>query len=132
MKFVRIAALVISGFIALTAIGGAVAILTGADAFPLEWLADTPFTSYVAPALILAVAVGGSSLLAAILLARRSPRAPWGTALAGILMIGFIAVEVLILKQDPPGPTPIEVVYFALGTLLVAAGLVLRRQLPAT
>ncbi len=40
------------------------------------------------------------------------------TAIGGSIMMGYIIVEVLILKQVPPGPTGIEVFYFVLGLIL--------------
>lgn len=128
MKRARSLALAISGFIALTATGGGVAILTGVDTFPMEWLSGTPFTSYVIPALILAIAVGESSLLAAIALLRRAQRAPLVTLIAGILVAGYVSVEAIILNQEPPGPTAAEVVYFVLGLLLFVLGLILRTR----
>lgn len=59
---------VLTGFIALTAIGGGIALLTGAEAnrIPIEWLEGTPFKDYTIPALLLAIAVGGSSLVACV------------------------------------------------------------------
>ena len=65
--------------IALSAIGGGIALLLGTykdgvlieaggrGQFPLEWLQQTPFSNYTIPALILAIGVGGSSLIAAVL-----------------------------------------------------------------
>ena len=41
---------------------------------------------------------------------------------AGIIMMGYIIVEVLILKQVPPGPTGIEIFYFVLGLILFGLG----------
>jgi peptidoglycan/LPS O-acetylase OafA/YrhL len=78
------------------------------------------------PALILAIVVGGSSLLAAIALVARRRSTSWAAISAGIIMAGYITVEVLILEQDPPGPTVTEVVYFVLGSLLLVLGLALR------
>ena len=45
-------------------------------------------------------------------------------------MVGFIVVEGLILKQIPPGPTPIEKMYFTLGfaTFLLAGFLWLKEK----
>ena len=45
-------------------------------------------------------------------------------------MVGFIVIEVLILKQVPPGPTPIEMMYFILGfaTVLLAGFLWLKEK----
>lgn len=111
----------ISAFVALTAIAGGIMILTGAEdaRFPASWLAGTPFGSYVIPALILTIVVGGSSLTAMILLVRKHPLAWLVVIVAGLSLCGFISVEVLLLKQDPPGPTVIEMVYFFLGFLMM-------------
>ncbi len=108
---------VLTGFIALTAIGGGIALLTGAEAnrIPIEWLEGTPFKDYTIPALVLAIAVGGSSLVACLaILTGREVGTP-ASIVAGLIMMGYIVVEALILKQVPPGPTPIEIMYFGLG-----------------
>jgi hypothetical protein len=77
-KLVRIAIGVPEAFIALSAIGGGIVLLAGTyqdgvlieaggrGQFPLEWLQNTPFSDYTIPALILAIGVGGSSLIAAV------------------------------------------------------------------
>jgi hypothetical protein len=121
-KIIRILLSLLTGFVALTAIGGGVALLVGVEGnrFPLEWLRGTPFGTYTVPALILAGVVGGSALVACITLFTR-PSFGWRAALvSGILMMGFIAVEVLILQQEPPGPTLIEWFYFGLGLVIAA------------
>jgi hypothetical protein len=53
---------VVDVFVALTALGGGIALATGleADRFPLDWLRGTPFRNYVIPGLILAGVVGGA------------------------------------------------------------------------
>lgn len=117
-KIIRIILCGLSAFIALTAIGGGMAILTGADKFPMEWLQGTPFADYTLPALALTVVVGGSALLAALLIFTKRA---WGARLAvaaGILLVGYVSVEVLILKQTPPGPTWIEIMYWSLGVVV--------------
>ena len=121
-KPIRILIAILTGFIALTAIGGGIAILTGADPFPLAWLAGTPFTDYTIPALLLAIAVGGSALLAALLVLRPGRAGILATLAAGLIMAGYIVGEVLILKQTPPGPTWIEIIYFGLGVAIFALG----------
>lgn len=119
---------VLAGLIALTAIGGGMAMLAGADQFPLEWLRDTPFTNYTLPALILAVVVGGSMLAASVSAFTRRPMTAILSGLAGLFLIGFITIEVLILKQTPPGPTWIEIIYFGLGVLVLGLGWSLQRS----
>ncbi|MBP8292907.1 MAG: hypothetical protein KAX65_09045 [Caldilineaceae bacterium] len=121
-KPIRIIIAVLAGFIALTAIGGGIAILTGVDPFPPAWLAGTPFTDYTIPALLLAIGVGGSALLAALLVLRPGRAGILATLAAGLIMAGYIVGEVLILKQTPPGPTWIELLYFGLGLTIFALG----------
>ena len=64
---IRITLAVIETFIGLSAIGGGIAILTGAFAqwLPTEWLQSTPFRDYTIIGLILTIVVGGGMLLAA-------------------------------------------------------------------
>lgn len=105
-------------FIALTAIGGGIAMIAGIDKFPLEWLADSLFSNYTIPALLLAIIVGGSSLLATIMLIINQKTGFFISIFAGLIMMIFILAEVLILKQTPPGPTVIEIFYFLMGLIV--------------
>lgn len=121
--------MLITGFVGLTATGGGLALSAGAEGarFPLDWLSGTPFKDYVLPGLILAIGVGGSSLAAFVLLLLKKRFAPFVAIAAGAVLIGFVSVEVMILKQVPPGPTPIEVVYLCVGMLVVVASVVNKR-----
>lgn len=123
----RIAIGLLAGFVALTAIGGGVTILGGVDEFPLEWLAGTPFDDYTVPALILTIMVGGSALLAAVTIFTGRRISVMASMVAGLILVGYIVVEVLILEQVPPGLTVIEGVYFGLGLLLFGLGAYLWR-----
>lgn len=121
----------ITAFIALTAIGGGMALLSGLEGerFPLVWLEGTPFKNYTIPALLLTIVVGGSSLIACITIFKNLKTGIVFSLVAGMIMVGFIAVEVLILKQSPPGPTPIEKMYFTLGvTTFLLAGFLWRKE----
>lgn len=83
-------------FLALNAAAGAVHAFPGAPAVRREWLNGSPFGDYVIPGVILLVAVGGSLALAAYRLARE-PTA-WSLSLiAGMVMVGWIAVETMII-----------------------------------
>lgn len=124
---VRIFIAILTGFVALTAIAGGTAILIGADQFPLEWLPETPFTSYTIPALILAIAVGGSALVATVLLFAAPRSGIYAAMVAGMILTGYVVVEVLILKQVPPGPTPIELFYIAIGFITTGLAFSLRK-----
>ena len=125
LSFLRIPILIIATFIALTTMGGGIAMLTGVDQFPLEWLEGTPFRDYTIPALILIVVVGGSSLLALWAVGTGQKFGALAAIAAGVIMTGHIVVEVSILAQDPPSPTRIEVAYALLGFFLFGLGCLL-------
>ena len=126
-KLVRIAIGVAEGFIALSAIGGGIALLLGTyqdgvlieaggrGQFPLEWLQNTPFSDYTIPALVLAIGVGGSSLIGAVLVFTGREEDVLASIVAGLIMAGYIAVEVVMLKQ---GISWIESLYFGPGLLI--------------
>ncbi len=95
---VRWLSLILTGFSALTAIGGGIAMLLGLDKFPPQWLEGTPFKTYRIPALILVCVVGGSSAVAFVAILLRSPLASTFTVAAGAIMMGWISGEVQILK----------------------------------
>jgi hypothetical protein len=132
-KVVRLVIGVPETFNALSAIGGGIARLPGTykdgvlieaggqARFPLEWLQNTPFSDYTIPALMLAVGVGGSSLTAAVLVLTGRDEGLSASIVAGLIMAGYIAVEVVMLKQRISW---IEGLYSGLG--LAVAGLATR------
>lgn len=124
----RIVIIILTAFIALTSIGGGVAMLTGVDQFPLEWLHSTPFKNYTIPALLLSVIVGGFSLLSFFLTIKKHPQAPQSAIVAGISISGYVTIEAIILEQNPPGPTSIELLYIGLGIVLIALAIILKRK----
>ena len=123
----RIAIGVPTAFNALSAIGGGIALQLGTyqdgvlieaggrARFPLEWLQHTPFSDYTIPALILTIGVGGSSLIAAVLVFTGREEGVLASVVAGLIMAGFIVVEVVMLKQ---GISWIEGLYLGLGLLI--------------
>jgi hypothetical protein len=129
-KLVRIAIGVPTAFNALSAIWGGTVLLLGTykdgvlleaggqGRFPLEWLQNTPFSDYTIPALILSIGVGGSSLIAAVLVLTGREEGVLASAVAGLVMAGWIAGEVVLLKQRISW---IEGLYAGLG--LAVAGL---------
>ncbi len=110
-KLVRIVVGVLEGLIALSAIGGGILLLVGTyqngvlieaggqGRFPLEWLANTPFSDYTIPALVLAIGVGGSAVIGIITLFTGRRVGILASGAAGLILVGFISVEVILLKQ---------------------------------
>jgi hypothetical protein len=121
---VRLTIGVAETFIALSTIAGGIVLLAGTykdgvlieaggrGQFPLEWLHNTPFSDYTIPALVLAIGVGGSSLIAAVLVFTGREESELAAVVAGFIMAGYIVVEAIMLRQ---GVSWIEGLYFGLG-----------------
>lgn len=83
--------------VALNAIGGGFYGLAGAEGVPLAWLTGTPFSSYRAPSVILLVVVGGVHSAASVRVWSQAARARELSLVAGIILLGWIAVQVAML-----------------------------------
>ncbi|HEY3061949.1 MAG TPA: hypothetical protein VGL99_23480 [Chloroflexota bacterium] len=114
----RLAIEVVVMFVALSALGGGVGLLGGGLAFPPEWLAGTPFTSYTVPGVILGLAVGGSALAAFVLMLLRHP---WGipvAAAAGAIEVGWIVGELILVGTRGNVMLALQVLYFGAGAIV--------------
>jgi hypothetical protein len=121
----RIALFVLDAFVALTAIGGGAAIVTGADRFPPEWLRGSPFDDYAVPGLILATVVGASAAVAAATTWRRPRLAAQASFVAGAILAGWVIGEVVLLNQNGAATSPrspVEAIYFAVGVIMILSG----------
>ncbi len=122
-KFIRILLIVLTIFLALSAFAGGIQLLEGTYAPPVDLLAGSPFDSYVIPGLALGLIVGGSALFAAVLLIRKSRFALLASVAAGLIIMFFEFVEVLVIGS-PAGPAFfLQVFYFGLGMLIVVVSL---------
>lgn len=110
-------------FTALTAFGGSAALLSATDGsnlgIELESLEGSPFNDYLVPGLLLGLVVGGSNVVGAAMVWRKTRFADEAAFAAGAVVFGWISIQVLILG---------EVIYFhwlywALGLLTMAAAL---------
>ncbi|MCK7494082.1 MAG: hypothetical protein MZW92_24760 [Comamonadaceae bacterium] len=64
---------------------------------PREWLAGSPFTSYLIPSVVLVVVVGGSHLMASVRVWQRHREARRLSQLAGMILIGWITAQLAII-----------------------------------
>jgi hypothetical protein len=120
----RRALLVANGFVAVTAVGGGIAMLSGLDEFPRSWLRGTPFRDYRIPAMLLAGVVGGSGAAATMATYRSSRWSGPASVVAGAALMTYILVEMRILdySDDPTDDRWIEPAYLSLGAALIAMG----------
>lgn len=84
-------------FGALNAFAGGWFGLSGAPGVPTEWLDGSPFGTYFVPSLVLFFVVGGTLLLAAISVFTRSRNATLLSVIAGVILLGWIAIQVGII-----------------------------------
>jgi hypothetical protein len=82
---------------------------------PLTVLAGTPFPDFRIPGAFLAVAVGGSTLASAVLVARRHRLASSVAFLAGAVVVGWIGIQVLFIGLS----SALQPVVGALGLALI-------------
>lgn len=97
--------------IAANAVYGGIGLMVNGMGMPMEWLDRTPFDSWVLPGVFLLILIAGPMAVAA---AAELKRLRWAYALslgAGIIQIGWIAVQILVLAR-----------YFFLQPVLLLAG----------
>jgi hypothetical protein len=115
-------------FGALSALVGAVlAIAANSAGVPLDYLKNSPFSSYFVPGLILGVVVGGTQLAAAIALLAKRGIALLLSAVAGFGMLIWIFVELAMIHQF----SWLQAAYFILGGLELILVLALLGIVPA-
>gem|GEM_PF-1673831 len=107
----------------LTAIGGGIQLLIGFYVPPVDLLMGSPFDSYIIPGLALGFIVGGSAIFAAILLIRRNHFAPLASASAGLIIMVFEFVEMLVIGYSEGPQGFMQLLYFGLGVVIVAVSL---------
>lgn len=120
----RVATVAVTGFSAINAVAGGIGLLVNGLGVPREQLDGTPFSSFTIPGLLLAVVVGGSMLTAAISVWQRVPWAGSVAMVAGAVMLGWIAIESVMINDG----RVLQVVVAMLSLLAIALGSALQRQ----
>jgi hypothetical protein len=115
--------IVLAVFQSISTILGGIALLANVISMPVELLQGSPFKDYTIPGLALSLLAGGSSLFASILLFRRSKFAILFSTTAGVVMMFFEFVEVLVIGSPAGVARTLQIVYFGTGTALVVAAM---------
>ena len=128
-RYVRGALVVLLGFNALTAIGGAIFVV---PTMPVDLIVWGPFTDLTVPAIALGV-VGVLSALAALGIVATPALGAIAAVVAGLAMAIFEIVEVAVvgiavLEHPDMFPAWLQPIFFALGLLVAALGLELYRM----
>src|SRR5215472_9695249 len=109
---IRITLCAIEAFTGIGALYGGISILTGAfdKWFSLAWLQGTPFSDYTIPGLVLTIVLGGGMLLAAASIFIQREWTVLVSMAMGIVLLGWIGVEVAIIDRNAQAVVPATVV----------------------
>src|SRR5512142_371334 len=110
-------------FQSISTILGGIALLANIISMPVELLQGSPFKDYTVPGLALSLLAGGSSLFASILLFRKSKFSILFSTTAGVVMMFFEFVEVLVIGSPAGVARTLQIIYFGTGTALVVASM---------
>lgn len=102
-------------FNGVTAAGGGLALMTGWIPEQASWVRETDFAGNYFPGVILLAVVGGSSLIAAIAMLKRSDGWQLTSIVAGTVMVFWIIGEVASIR----GFHFLQVIYLVTGALVV-------------
>jgi len=117
--------IILSIFLALTAIPGGFCLLTGIAAPPVDELKGSIFTDYTIPGLALMIIVGGSAIVAAVLLIRKHKYALFYSAIVGLIIMTFEFIEVLAIGSPTGAGLVMQIIYFVLGVVMVKCPLII-------
>jgi hypothetical protein len=103
----------LQALVGANAVYGGVGLIRGGLGMPAEWLDGTPFGSWALPGVFLLAVVAVPMLAAAVAEAARWPWAYAASLAAGMLQVGWILAQVVILQR-----------YFFLQPVLFGCGVV--------
>jgi hypothetical protein len=116
---------ILACFLALTAFAGGIGLMTGLNAPSPELLTGSIFGSFTVPGLSLFVLVGGIALAGVVCLLRRCRSALPLASAAGIAIMFFEFVEILVIGSPPGLARALQIFYFGLGTVIAALAVAL-------
>ena len=120
--------IVLELFLGIGALLGGGALVLAPDghllSMPTSMLAGTPFTDYLVPGVVLFGVIGGGALVSAAMTFLRMPAAPLAAIAIGVVLVGWIAVEMVMLVSWGSLAWSF---YLLLGATIVGAGLWWRR-----
>ncbi len=127
-KLLLIASAVLLLFNGLSALFGGWQLMMQPDGssmeMSLDWLQYSPFSNYLIPGILLFVVNGLMSILVFILLIIKYKSYPLLVMLQGVLLFGWIAVQVLLLRDI----IWIQILYGSIGLVLLLLGWLLRKK----
>jgi hypothetical protein len=128
MRIARTTAIIVLIFVGLSGLVGAIPLMFHAHDepwwMPQSLLRHSPFHSFLVPGIILFFAIGLLSCWVSWLAIRKSPGYGWWVALQGCVLLGWITVEVVMLRLVMWA----QIFYAAVAMVLVLSGMILARN----
>jgi hypothetical protein len=119
----RLAHAAVELLVAVPAVPSGVALVRDGMGLDTGWIDHTLLPDYTIPGILLAVVIGGGmALAAAVTLTRPRLAAPAALAM-GVVLLGWLAVETLMIGWHGGPQLGLDLVYGAFGVCLTAAGL---------
>jgi hypothetical protein len=112
----------LQAFIGVTAIAGGFRLVSNPNGtldIPIEWLNNSPFTSYLIPGLVLLVVIGFGNVLASIVSFLKMRCAGGIAIILGTFLILFMTIEVWFVGLR----NFLQPLYFILGAIVLVLGL---------
>lgn len=136
VRLARDTLLVLQAFVAITALAGGIALILGSlDAAlasmlvpPVEYLAGSPFGSYLVPGFLLIVLVAGTHAVAFVLLLWRRGWSVVASAAGGYACLIWIFVQMIYIPFSFLQALYFTIGLFELGLSLVVLGILARRS----
>jgi hypothetical protein len=122
-KILNVVQIILNIFLALTALAGCIQLVEGTYAPPVETLQGSLFKDFTIPGLMLGLVVGGSAAFATVLLFRRNRFAFLFSAAAGLTIMVFEFVEVMVIGSPDLISRTLQIGYISLGALLITLSL---------
>ena len=91
----------------------------------IDYLKFSPFSSFLIPGIVLLIVNGILNLGVAIITIQQKPFFPLLTIIQGILLIGWIVIQVLMVRDI----NPLHIIMFLIGMILILNGVLLGRNL---
>lgn len=114
MKKILIFILSLQGLSAVA--GGEELIRTNGSGMKVEWLANSPFDSFLIPGLLLILVIGGTSLGASFLLIKKHKRELEASTVAGFGILIWIFAQIYMIQMA----SFLQAVYFASGIIILS------------
>lgn len=90
----------------------------------VSYIKDSPFSSYLIPGIVLLIVNGLLNFVAAYFVITKKPIALLLVMIQGILLSGWILVQVLMVRDV----SPLHVIMFTIGAILTISGFLLLRS----